>query len=194
MTDAPFKKLSIQEQRFCEAYVDHGNATRAAKEAGYSEKAAHVQGCRLLKRDNVTAYIDAIRTERWKRAAMGEDEWKALVSEQARNPLASMLFFTSDGDPIIDLANAPPEALKHVKEIKVEDFIDKREIGPDGKPIAREVRAVTIKMVDPAKGREMIGRHLGLLAPKADEAIGSFVEFMVEAHRRAEKGKEPDNE
>lgn len=192
MTDAPFAKLNIRQQKFAEAYAVHGNATKAAKEAGYSDKTAYSQGSRLLKDGDVRSYVDAVRTEMWKSAAMGPDEWRALVSEQARNPLEHLCYNTADGDPIIDMANAPSWALRHVKEIKVEDFIDRRELDEEGKPIARQVRAVTLKMESPSKGREMIGRSLGLLQPERETVVVDFANLMMAASKRVEEGKKDD--
>lgn len=58
--------LSDQQRTFCIEYVKTGNATTAAKSAGYSDKTAHVQGCQLLKRDLIAAEIARLtgRTEK----------------------------------------------------------------------------------------------------------------------------------
>ena len=49
--------FTAQKQKFCEAYLEKGNATEAAKIAGYSERTAYSQGCRLLKDVDCKAYI-----------------------------------------------------------------------------------------------------------------------------------------
>jgi phage terminase small subunit len=41
--------MKLQHQLFVKHYAKTGNATAAARAAGYSPKTAHVQGCRLLK-------------------------------------------------------------------------------------------------------------------------------------------------
>ena len=41
--------LSLKQQKFCEYYVQSGNATEAAKKAGYSEKTAYSIGTENLK-------------------------------------------------------------------------------------------------------------------------------------------------
>lgn len=58
------KSASGQRKRlFIEAYLSNGkNATQAAIAAGYSEKSAHAQGCRLLKDVKIQAEI-AERTQ-----------------------------------------------------------------------------------------------------------------------------------
>lgn len=188
MTKAPFSKLNIKQQAFVEAYVQHGNGTKAATAAGYAAGSAHVTASKLLKVTKVREAIDAIRAERWKSAAMGKDEWLALVSHGARNPLADVLHIGPEGEAMIDLSRASADTLAQIKEIKIEDFIDKREVDEEGNPIAREVRSITLKMADPVKQREIVGRHLGELNPKAGDAIADFASVMAEAMGRAKRG------
>lgn len=60
--------MNIQQKAFADYYIETGNKTKAAKMAGYSEKTAYSQGNRLLKNDEVLAYIaerqSAIETDR----------------------------------------------------------------------------------------------------------------------------------
>ena len=58
VSDKP-KRLNVRQQKFVEAYMALGNATKAADIAGY--KHAHVQAFRLLENICVKAEIEAIR-------------------------------------------------------------------------------------------------------------------------------------
>lgn len=49
--------LTPKELRFVDEVLVDGNATRAAREAGYSKRSAHVTGARLLKKAKVAALI-----------------------------------------------------------------------------------------------------------------------------------------
>lgn len=49
--------LTLKQKAFADNYIISGNATDAAKKAGYSEKTAYSQGNRLLKNVEVLAYI-----------------------------------------------------------------------------------------------------------------------------------------
>ncbi len=49
--------LSLKQKRFCEEYIISGNATEAAKKAGYSEKTARSQGAENLKKSQIQKYI-----------------------------------------------------------------------------------------------------------------------------------------
>lgn len=52
-----------KKERFCELYVQLNNATEAAKQAGYSQKTAYSQGCRLLKDAECANYIATLRAK-----------------------------------------------------------------------------------------------------------------------------------
>lgn len=71
------KELTPRERRFCEAYLRTGKKAQSAIEAGYSEKSAAAQASRLLKRENILAYIRTIQTQA--REELGIDNnWAVL--------------------------------------------------------------------------------------------------------------------
>lgn len=51
------KKITPKQKKFADFYIECGNATEAAKRAGYSEKTAYSIGQRLLKNVETSAYI-----------------------------------------------------------------------------------------------------------------------------------------
>jgi phage terminase small subunit len=55
--------LNEKQERFCQAYILHRNATKAAATAGYSETSAHNQGHRLLQDDRIKERIDELTNE-----------------------------------------------------------------------------------------------------------------------------------
>ncbi len=63
------KRLSRRREAFCRAFAAHGNAARAAREAGYEARTAYSQGNRLLKTPEVRARIEEIDAERAEAAA-----------------------------------------------------------------------------------------------------------------------------
>lgn len=56
-------KLSLKQQRFVDAYVLSGNASEAARQAGYSEKTARVIGPENLQKPAVIAAVAARQAE-----------------------------------------------------------------------------------------------------------------------------------
>ena len=55
--------LNDKQEKFCQAYVLHRNATEAAKAAGYSAGSANNQGYRLLQSDEVMERIVNLEQE-----------------------------------------------------------------------------------------------------------------------------------
>lgn len=51
-------KLTPKQRKFADEYIISGNATQAAKAAGYSEKTAKDIGAENLSKPNIKAYID----------------------------------------------------------------------------------------------------------------------------------------
>ena len=74
-------ELTPKQKAFADYYLECGNATEAAKRAGYKEKAAYAMGAENLKKPQILTYI----AERQKQI---EEERIADISEVLR-------FFTS---------------------------------------------------------------------------------------------------
>ena len=53
-------QLKEKQEKFCQNYILHKNATRAAKDAGYSEISAHNTGSRLLQDPAVQERLDEL--------------------------------------------------------------------------------------------------------------------------------------
>ncbi len=51
--------MNERQKAFADYYIECGNATEAAKRAGYSEKTAYSIGQRLLKNVEVSAYVES---------------------------------------------------------------------------------------------------------------------------------------
>lgn len=57
------EKLTIKQQKFCDYYIQTGNATESAKKAGYSSTTASVIGFENLKKPYIKNYIDEQRKQ-----------------------------------------------------------------------------------------------------------------------------------
>ena len=51
-------KLTEKQKRFCDYYIETGNATEAAIRAGYSQKTARFIGAENLTKPNIKLYIE----------------------------------------------------------------------------------------------------------------------------------------
>lgn len=82
-------ELNKRQRTFAEAYAIpgtemHGNATKSAIYAGYSEKTAYSQGQRALKKVEVKEYIDSIRDKLFDENIMSGKEVLYKLTQIAR--------------------------------------------------------------------------------------------------------------
>ena len=66
-------KLTGTRDRFCNEYIIDFNGTRSAIVAGFSEKTAYSQACRLLKNVEIRARIKELVDKRNKRTQIDQD-------------------------------------------------------------------------------------------------------------------------
>lgn len=72
--------MNHKQKIFCEYFVKDGNATEAAKKAGYSTQTAAAQASRLLTNVNVRKYIKELSERDTSKRIMQADEVKAYLS------------------------------------------------------------------------------------------------------------------
>lgn len=79
-------KLTPKQKTFCEAYLRTGNATAAAREAGYKQPRA--QGHENLTNPNILAYMRGRIEERDKKLIADTDEVLAFYTAAMRGRVA----------------------------------------------------------------------------------------------------------
>lgn len=79
MSEEANTKLTAKQQLFVDNYLIHFNATKAAIQAGYSEKTAYSQGQRLLKNVEISRLIET----RLKESRMNSDEVMKMMKDIA---------------------------------------------------------------------------------------------------------------
>jgi len=111
------KPLTPKQQRFVEEYLIDLNATQAAIRAGYSEKTAEVQGCRLL---TIAKIGLAVREAMEKRSARTEITADRVLQEYAKLGFANMAdYITGDGAMrTLDLSALTRDQAAAIKKIK----------------------------------------------------------------------------
>lgn len=77
-------RLKAQEEKFCQIYTADikRNGTKAAIEAGYSEKGASVQASRMLRRANIIARVRELEREAAHAAVDNPDELRKHIFRQ----------------------------------------------------------------------------------------------------------------
>lgn len=65
--------ITMKEERFCLEYVTDYNGAAAARRAGYAEKSAAKQACRLLSRPEIMERVRALQKEQRERLCVSSD-------------------------------------------------------------------------------------------------------------------------
>ena len=159
--------LNDRQKRFCEFYVANGhNATKAALDAGYSEKTARAIGSENLTKPDIQEYIQVlVQPGDNKRIADAREVLEYLTSVMRREATESVVI-----------------------TLKTEDvFYD-----DNGKRITRkreEPRVIEIpsKLSDANKAAEMLGKNLALWDGSGrsggkNELLESLVGLMRQKH------------
>ena len=78
-------KLTPKQEKFCELYASLGNATEAAKQAGYSEKTAYAIGTENLKKLEIQKRIADLTQKPQKARIADAEEVLTFFSEMMRD-------------------------------------------------------------------------------------------------------------
>lgn len=140
---------------FVRYYILTKNATIAAKKAGFSEKTAHVQGCRLLKDAKINRLIQkGIRRQLKKADLTGQ-----MIIDELRK-----IAFYDVGD-----AYTPKGELRHPQDMP-EDIrvalkeVETVELFAGRGALKRKIgHAKKIKMADKVRSLELLAKHFKLL-------------------------------
>jgi phage terminase small subunit len=165
--------MNPRQQRFVQEYLVSLNATKAAIAAGYSERSAHVHGCKLLKEPKVAAEIAVQQRAAADRAGISVDR---VIQELARIAFANMEDFARFGGDAVDLVDSGSltrEQLAAVAEL--------------GQTASKYGNSVRFKLHDKIRAVELIGKHLGMFVDRhtvAAEGGG----FKLEIHMGDEDG------
>lgn len=74
-------ELTAKQKAFADYYIECGNATEAAKKAGYSEKTAYRTGADNLKKPQILAYIaERTKPTEQKRIATADEVMEFLTA------------------------------------------------------------------------------------------------------------------
>ncbi len=156
--------LNPRQNRFVAEYLIDLNAKQAAIRAGYSAKAAEVNGPRLLRNAQVAAAI----AQGQARIAQGLGVTvERIVGELAKLGFSNMADYMKvgpDGAPHLDFANLTRDQTAALHEVTVEEFSVPGD-GEDDAP-AGVVRKVKFKLADKRGPLVDLGKHLGMFTER----------------------------
>ena len=107
-------KLSPKQQAFADFYIELGNATEAAKKAGYSEKTARFIGNENLTKPNIKAYIyqrmEVLKSER----VADQQEILELITGVLRGEISGTAL-VGVGKGAQEVEDVPPTVTERIK-------------------------------------------------------------------------------
>lgn len=148
--------LNIQQQKFITAYLQCGNATEAALEAGYSRKTAYSQGHRLLKKAEIRTALE--------QATHKAAEKLDLTAERVLREIARLAFF--DIRKLVD-NTGKPLPLSELDDDTAAAIVglDVANIGNSDVGVGEVLK---FKLADKKGALEMAAKHLRLLTDKVE--------------------------
>lgn len=152
-------KLTPRQQAFAEYYIQTGNATEAAKQAGYSKKTAGVIGDENLKKPYIKEYIDnRLEEMSVERVATAQEVMETLTRVLRREEKETVVV-----------------TIKTHKSWYDEN--GKKQILDTEEPQLVEVPP---KLSDVNKSAELIGKRWGLYSEKVDLSGGVDLRIQVD--------------
>lgn len=172
--------MEARHQKFCDSYLLSFNATKAAVDAGFSEKTAGQIGYKLLRREDVQQYL----AER--RAALAASTGVTLertVAEIARVAFADMRDVVEWGTRDVDVSDtlSVPMAFAEPK--------DSTTLSPDVAAAVAEVSqgktGFKIKLHSKTNALDMLMKHLGGYERDNNQKADALTRLIEGAQGRA---------
>lgn len=118
--------MTPKQRKFCDEYLISGNATDAAKKAGYSEKTAYSIGEENLKKPELREYIDAkLEQISSEKTATAEEVMHYLTSVMRGESVSEIVVVEGIGDGCSE-ARSMNKAPDEKERLKAAELIGKR--------------------------------------------------------------------
>ena len=173
--DDNFSGLTDKQRAFCLHYCTHWNATKAAKQAGYSEKTAQEISSENLSKPIIQAYIKHIQSDI--AAAAGVSALRNLM-ELTKIAYTNPTDIRESWGQLKDWESIPDDVKAGIAEVVTVSKVLRRVGGGDesedeNSGLVQTLETVKVKMHDKLKALDMINRMLGY-NEQQDDDTGSF--------------------
>lgn len=173
-----------RKKLFAEAYIANGgNASEAAKSAGYSAKTAGAAGCRLLKDVEVKSILDARQTALANKYELTAEAIIRSIAQEIHFDPAKL--FNEDGSikAISEMDEDTRMALVSIETVQMGD--------PDAPAYIKK-----IKWAGKDRAREQAMKHLGMFErdnKQKSDPVESLLTFFMERTGGASRLRIADN-
>lgn len=157
--------FTAKQARFVEEYFAcGGNATKAAKQAGYSEKTAAAIGAENLKKPHIAAAIAKRQAEKAEELQITADDIAQELAKLAFSNMQDYMLVGNDGLPRLDLSTLTREQAAAITEVTVDTYTEGR--GDHALP----VKKARIKVADKRGALVDLARLLGLMPDRLEHS------------------------
>ena len=171
--------LTDKQEKFCYEYVLHLNATKAAINAGYSEKTAYSIGWENLKKPEIQARIAHMQANLAETAQISA---LRQLKEHEKIAYSSIAHMHQSWIERKNFDNLTEEQKACIKSISTK--VVKKDIGTDEEPEIVDVEYVRIELFDKQKALDAISTMLGYNAPVKQEISTSGIKINFVNHGR----------
>ena len=149
--------LTPKQRKFCEYYLQSGNATDAARKAGYSEKTAYASGYENLRKPQIQMYLE-------KQGGRHESE-RIAKSDDVLEYFTKVMRREESEHVVVTVKKRDSRYDKHGKKVIIE--IEEPEIVE-----------IPTKVSDATRAAEALARRYGLLdsKPGGDEKVVQIID------------------
>jgi phage terminase small subunit len=171
--------LNKKQIAFVEAYLTHWNATKAAIDAGYSERSARSIGSENLTKPDIQAAIQ----ERLAELKMGADEVLTRLSDHARGSIAPFIRVTPGGELRgFDLSDDKPLHLLHKVSVTTRTMKD---------DVTEE--KITLELYDAQAALALLGKHHKLFVDKIEHTGADGTPLFPDFEQALKKSYDSDD-
>ncbi|WP_395652662.1 terminase small subunit [Brevundimonas sp.] len=168
--------LTEKQRIFCEMYCRVWDATKAAKEAGYSEKTAYSIGSENLRKPECAKYIQFIKDNALEFAGVS---MLRNMQELAKIAYGSGADIRRTWESLEDWCDLPDDVKSTISEVTTSTRVIKS-IGGDeesGASIVQAIETVKVKQYDKLKALEILNKMGGFNAPEKIEMNNVEISF-----------------
>lgn len=172
-------KLTDKQEKFCYEYVLHLNASKAAINAGYSEKTAYSIGNENLKKPEIQERIRYMQNNLAETAQLSALRVLKEHEKIAFSSIANMHQTWIERKYFDELTDDQKACIKSIST-----KILKKNIGTKEDPEIVDVEYVKIELYDKQKALDAISNMLGYNAPTKNEYSGDAININFINHSK----------
>ena len=174
--------LNDRQERFCYEYVLHLNATKAAINAGYSEKTAYSIGSENLKKPEIQERIRQMQDNLSETAGLSA---LRVIKEHEKIAFTSIAHLHRTWITRTDFESLTDDQKSAIKSISTK--VVKANIGSKDEPEIVDVEYVKIELFDKQRSLDAINQMLGYNAPTETNISGDGLKIEFINYAREDK-------